>query len=258
MSLEPPGGPDVSVSGRPTRRRLALAILVGLLGTGVLVLGTCALIVHNAVQCYGGACTPEGQARASADAAYQAEFQRRLGGPPPAGCGTAPVPVHPAVAGSIWDPSGDTGSIAAGKSPVWFRIDGLTLDHGRAVEHLAANYYDLPQQYGDLPDGAPGFPVFLTWLTDAAYTNVINVSVSDLASGGVIPAQLTTPTDSVGTWSMHDPDVLDPSESGAIDPGSPNPYREFRTVVTLVSGGCYAVTAKWPGGGWSITVAVGK
>jgi hypothetical protein len=57
---------------------------------------------------------------------------------------------------------------------------------------------------------------------------------------------------------MHDGNVLVPTETEAISVGPTAPYRIFDTTVTFPTGGCYTVTASWPGGSWKFNLAVGR
>lgn len=178
------------------------------------------------------------EAVASQEAAY-ATLVASYGGPPPADCSSAPVPVHEKVAGTIWD----EGDVYVGQSPVWLGIRGfMTVENGRAVVHLV---------HSGIKKGADGFPIDLWWITNADFADVIHVRLNDTRSGTELSGEPAT--------YMHDRDLLVPSETNSIAVGPTPPYRIFVTTVNApTSPGCYVATASWPGGNWSITIALGK
>jgi hypothetical protein len=178
------------------------------------------------------------QAMASLQAANDA-LVASYGGPPPADCGSSPVPVHERVARTIWD---EEGNVYVGRSPVWLEISHLAIEGGWAVLHL---------EHSGIGKGPDGFQIYLTWVTNADFGDVIHVRLTDARSGIELTGEPAV--------SMHDRDLLAPSEARAISVGPTPPYRIFVTTVNVpASPGCYLASASWPGDSWSVTIAVGR
>ncbi len=207
-------------------------VLLGLVGVG---------LVLNGLSCDVGSCTPltnEEVAKASAKASAEQEALKALyGGQPPADgdCGGDPVPVHPFVDGTVW------GYADLGRQPVWLSISGLEVDNEtHAVLHMSGT---------GIKKTAGGFPISLKWVTDASFTDVIHVRITQQSG-----AELS----SKPAGYMHDPNLLVPSESKATSVGTTPAYRIFTTVATFpTSPGCYVATAAWLGDEWSIPIAIG-
>jgi len=178
-------------------------------------------------------------AAVASQAAANAALVASYGGSPPSDCSSAQVPVHEKVAGTIWD----EGDVYVGQSPVWLGIRGfMAIQNGRAVVHL---------EHSGIEKGARGFPISLWWITNADFADVIHIRLADATSG--------TELDGDPASYMHDRDLLVPSETESIEVGPAPPYRIFvTTVFAPASPSCYVATAGWPGGSWSVTIALGK
>jgi hypothetical protein len=237
MAIDPIGS---SSFGRKSKRRW----LIGLVLAAVILFPLAALAFlfygFYAATC-NDLCRPP-EAAASAQAAEDARVAA-LGGAPPADCGGGAVPVHPLVAGTIWDEEMPVGpgeswvpSPYVGQSPVWFNTTGLRVENGLAVEHLARD--------------AETFTIYVQWVTNADFADKIRISISDATSG--------TELRLVPATYMQNGNVLVPTETDAISVGPTPPYRIFITTVTFPSGGCYTVAASWPGSSWKINLAVGS
>ncbi len=213
------------------RRRLVRALSVLLLGVVCVGLAVPVAII-------GG-----DELRASAAAAQtqkaQAEAHAKALGPaPPTNCGGSAVPVHAAVKDSIWDYEAP----AVGRAPVWVHPDKLSIEQGHAVLHLGQIY--------QLERGPTGWKVFLEWLTDATFSEVIHVAVTDVTSGVSVTADPSAP--------MPDPTLLDPAHAHVVSPPGVPPYGIYVETVEIPGAGCYAIKATWPADSWTVIMAVGK
>jgi hypothetical protein len=177
------------------------------------------------------------QEQASIEAA-QSALLASYGGPPPAHCGAELASVHPKVPNTIW--SDDPTTVYLGKAPVWLGISDSALEKGRAVVHL---------EHSGISKSGGGFPMYLEWVEDAGFAEDIHVKVTDQQSGAELVVEPAV--------YMHDPDLLVASESRVIDPVD-RPYRIYTTqAIFPTSPACYLASASWPGGEWSIAIAIG-
>jgi hypothetical protein len=181
--------------------------------------------------------------RVSARAAQTQKAQEEahaaaLGPAPPTNCGGSAVPVHPAIKGSIWEYEAP----AVGRAPVWFHTNELSIEKGHAVLHLAQVYH--------LNRGPSGWTVFLEWLTDASFNDVIHVTITDVSSGAAVTAYSSAP--------MPDPALLDPAHTETISRPEVPPYRIYVNTADIPGSGCYAIKASWPADSWTLIMAVGK
>jgi hypothetical protein len=187
------------------------------------------------------AITGGDEIRAQAAAAHRVKAQQealdRAIGPAPPVCGGPAVLQHPADKDTIWGYDAP----AIGRAPAWFHIDNLSIEKERAVLHLAQVY--------QLERGSAGWRVFTEWLTDASFSGVIHVVITD-ASGVPIVMNASAP--------MPDPTLLDPANAKAISLPPVPPYRIYVNTVEFPKAGCYTVKATWPGNSLDLTLAVGK
>lgn len=216
------------------RTRWIVGAVIGALLLTLVAVG----VAWNILSCDTPPCTgvtPQQIASANAEnAARVASYS----GPPPAQCGHETVPVHPRVAGTIWD----EGDADLGRAPVWLTMNGLKVEGGQAVLHME----HLP-----IHKEAGGFPIYVDWITNADFTDVIHVRITDLQSGDEVVSQPAV--------YMHDPDLLVPAETKAVDVGATPPYRIFATLATFpTSPGCYTAIASWSGDSWSVPIAIGR
>lgn len=228
-----------------------IAAAVGIVATSAVGFAVVVLTKSNQCGLPGeGGCPMSPEALASLRAEAERARLAALGGPPPSNCGDQPVPVHPDVPGTIWDSTASQGSfpagISIGKEPVWLQTGAMRLEDGKAVLHLV----NEPRS-----KTADGFPIRLTWITDAAFTGTVNVRLVDRSTGRDtrIRAASTAPP------LMHDPTVLDPSEGrGPVTNGNTPPYRLFYVTAYVHSPGCYLAEASWQSSNWTVGIAMGQ
>jgi hypothetical protein len=181
--------------------------------------------------------------RASAAAAHTQKAQeeahaKALGPAPPTNCVGSAGPVHAASKGSVWEDEAP----AVGRAPVWVHPDKLSIEKGQAVLHLGQIY--------QLERGPTGWKVFLSWLTDATFRDVIRVAVTDANSGAAVTAEPSAP--------MPDPALLDPVHAHVVTPPGLSPVGLYVETVEIPGAGCYAIKATWPADSWTVIMAVGK
>jgi hypothetical protein len=213
------------------RRRLVRGLSV------LLLAGVCVgLAVPIAI--IGGDELRASAAAAQTQKAQEEAHAKALGPAPPTNCGGAAVPVHDAIKGSIWEDQAP----AVGRAPVWVHPDQLSIEKGRAVLHLGQVY--------QLERGPSGWKVFVTWLSDAKFSDVIHVTFTDAGSGAAVTADPSVP--------MPDPALLDPAHGHVVSlPGVP-PYSIYVETLEIPGPGCYAIKATWPADSWTVIMAVGK
>jgi hypothetical protein len=221
----------VLIAASLLRRRLVRALSVLLLAVVCVGLAVPVAII-------GGDELRASAAAAQTQKAQEEAHAKALGPAPPTNCGGSAVPVHAAVKDSIWADDAP----AVGRAPVWVHPDNLSIEKGHAILHLGQIY--------QLERGPTGWKVFLWWLTDATFSDVIHVAITDVSSGAAVTAYPSAP--------MPDPALLDPAHAHVVSlPGVP-PYSIYVETVEIPGAGCYAIKASWPVDSWTIIMAVGK
>lgn len=146
-------------------------------------------------------------------------------GPPPANCQPGPDPreVNPQFAAAV------------GQDPIW------AVGPGKGGLLLV----DL-----SLPPTPHGQPVKVLWVVRPGFRGLIRLSALETESG-------TRAWFKIGDEVETAAPMLDP-EHPAIPLEGNGPYPQFPSSLIFSRSGCYSLQARWPGGGWTVPIVVGR